>query len=82
MSVQVKFIHDREEDDGRYEDSEGREYRYVIREDGALAIYEKTGRYLEKDRDPYVVYGSAAWFRVSGDALSKKDRPPNRAYSV
>lgn len=78
MSVDVKFnasaLPDPEAT-GRYEDEEGREYRYEVLENGALAIFEKEGRVLLRDAEPIAVFGPAAWFSVTGDARSRRDAP-------
>lgn len=86
MSVQVKFIVDLAEGAeggaGRYEDGEGREYRYLVHDNGTLAIYEKEeGGVLLKDTEPIVVFGPAAWFSVTGDLRTEKDHPGRQVYS-
>ncbi|MEV8353189.1 hypothetical protein ACFVTT_34020 [Streptomyces niveus] len=79
MSVLVKFIGGTPEEDGRYEDGEGREYRYAPQENGALAIYEKeTGESIPPEEQPIAIYGPAAWFSVSGDKLTRSDRRAGR----
>lgn len=77
MSVEIKFIG--ADDPFRYEDGEGSEYRYVVNENGTLSIFEKEmgGRIGRKD-DPIAVYGSAAWFSVTGDPRTTKDNPPSQ----
>jgi hypothetical protein len=61
---------------GRYEDGEGREYRYEVLDSGALAVFEKEeGSKLFYDTTPIAVYGPAAWFSVTGDARSRQDAP-------
>ncbi|WP_171110592.1 MULTISPECIES: hypothetical protein [unclassified Streptomyces] len=79
MSVNVKFNGDRADEDGRYEDGEGREYRYSVADNGTLLIWEKeTGGHIDRKAEPIVTFGPAAWFSVTGDAKSTKDNPPAR----
>lgn len=77
MSVDVKFnasaVDEHEALKGRYEDGEGREYRYQLLNSGALAIFEKEGGYLLSDAEPIAVFGPAAWFSVTGDARTGRD---------
>jgi hypothetical protein len=78
MSVDVKFNANAvipDEADGRYEDDEGREYRYQVLDSGALAVFELEGRVLVRDAEPIMVFGPSAWFSVTGDARSKRDSP-------
>jgi hypothetical protein len=78
MSVDVKFNANAlvtEDTDGRYEDQEGREYRYQVLDSGALAIFEKERSVLTRDAEPIAVFGPAAWFSVTGDARSRRDSP-------
>ncbi|MYW48876.1 hypothetical protein [Streptomyces sp. SID161] len=75
----MKFNSDKTEEDGRFEDGEGREYRYSIGDNGALLIWEKeAGGHIAKKAEPFVIYGPAAWFSVVGDARSSHDDPPAR----
>ncbi|MFF2522438.1 hypothetical protein [Streptomyces liangshanensis] len=81
MSVEIKFIDKTRasEDPYRHEDGEGREYRYVVQDNGTLAIFEKEeSGYIQGNADPIAVYGAAAWFSVTGDPKTKKDSPPAR----
>jgi hypothetical protein len=74
MSVEIKFIG--ADDPFRYEDGEGREYRYVVNDNGTLSIFEKEdGGHITKKEAPVAVYGPAAWFSVSGDPWSTADAP-------
>lgn len=78
MSVHVKFNVDLEQGvadgAGRYEDGEGREYRYATQDNGTLAIFEKeTDGFLFGDSEPIVVFGPSAWFSVTGDPRTKAD---------
>jgi hypothetical protein len=77
MSVEVKFTASgvRSAPNGRYEDEEGREYRYQVLNNGALAIFAKEGGYLLRDAEPHIVYGPAAWFSVTGDPRTGRDAP-------
>jgi hypothetical protein len=79
MSVDVKFnasTFGADDPDGRYEDGEGREYRYEVLNNGALAIFEKEeGKKLFRDTEPIAVFGPSAWFSVTGDARSRRDAP-------
>ncbi|WP_327169556.1 hypothetical protein [Streptomyces subrutilus] len=80
MAIDISFIGDK--DDYTYEDGEGVEYRYVINDNGTLAIFEKEeGGHLAGNAEPVAVYGPAAWFSVRGNARSKKDTPPARIRS-
>ncbi len=80
MSVEIKFTGP--VDPYRYEDGEGREYRYVVNDNGTLSIFEKEqDGHIAADDEPIAVYGSAAWFSVTGDARTKKDRKPSRGAS-
>ncbi|MFD8970536.1 hypothetical protein ACFV0C_37040 [Streptomyces sp. NPDC059568] len=73
MSVEIKF-NSSSHGDVRYEDGEGREYRYLVKEGGTLAILEmEDDGVLTKDSEPIAVYGAAAWFSVTGDALRASD---------
>jgi hypothetical protein len=73
MSVDICFRRETLEP-GRYEDGEGREYRYTVDENGALSIFMKeAGGSLAKDEPPLVVYSPAAWFSVTGDPRTSKD---------
>lgn len=57
-----------------YEDDGSSEYRYVINDNGTLAIYEKEkGSTLGRADAPVAVYGAAAWFSVSGDPRTSAD---------
>ncbi|GGJ82014.1 hypothetical protein GCM10011583_11930 [Streptomyces camponoticapitis] len=77
MSVEIKFTN--REDDQRYEDGEGREYRYTAEGSGALSIYEKEdGETIGKEAVPIAVYGPTAWFSVTGDPVGRADRPVPR----
>lgn len=78
MSVDVKFTqvapNEAIENGGRYEDGEGREYRYVIGDSGVLLIFEKElDKRLTRDAEPIAVYGPHAWFSVTGDTRAKGD---------
>ncbi|MGW7498596.1 hypothetical protein ACWGKA_30500 [Streptomyces luteogriseus] len=80
MSVEIKFIGS--EDPFRYEDGEGREYRYVTNDNGTLSIFEKEmGGRIAKHEAPIAVYGPAAWFSVSGDPRTTADAPTPRVRS-
>ncbi|MGW0550555.1 hypothetical protein [Streptomyces altiplanensis] len=81
MSIQIRFISD-QHDDYTYEDGEGREYRYVVADNGSLVIFEKeVGGHITRDADPIAVYGPAAWFSVSGDLRKKTDTAPSRGFA-
>ncbi|MFG3085120.1 hypothetical protein [Streptomyces parvulus] len=72
MSVEIKPIG--AEEPFRYEDGEGREYRYAVNDNGTLSIFEKeTGGHIAAKADPIAVYGAAAWFSVTGDPRTTKD---------
>jgi hypothetical protein len=73
MSVDICFRSETLEP-GRYEDGEGREYRYTVNENGTLSIFMKeAGGTLTKDEPPLVVYSPAAWFSVTGDPRTSRD---------
>lgn len=78
MSVEIKFI-GTESEPFRYEDGEGREYRYVVNDNGTLSIFEKEdGGSIAKSAPPITTYGSAAWFSVTGDPRTSDDAPRPR----
>lgn len=80
MSVHIKFTNG---GDDRYEDGEGREYRYEVGTNGTIAIYAKPiDGFLAKDSMPIEVFGPTAWFSVSGDARTQADagRPGIRSF--
>ncbi|MFF1416563.1 hypothetical protein [Streptomyces sp. NPDC058280] len=81
MSVLITFKDGSRDEDLRYEDGEGREYRYVIGDNGTLSIFGKEmGGRLERNQQPDIVYGPAAWFSVSGDVRTRADEPRSKAY--
>ncbi|MFJ2183443.1 hypothetical protein ACIOJG_22760 [Streptomyces anulatus] len=77
MSVEIKFTGP--VDPCLYQDGEGNEYRYEVNANGTLSIFEKEhGGHIGSKEQPIAVYGPAAWFSVTGDARSTKDRAPSQ----
>ncbi|MFC8625620.1 hypothetical protein [Streptomyces anulatus] len=83
MSVKITFKDGHRDEELRYQDGDGREYRYVIGENGTLSIFGKEeGGRLVRNQQPDIVYGPAAWYSVEGDVRTKADEPVSRAYSA
>ncbi|MET7412511.1 hypothetical protein [Streptomyces rubiginosohelvolus] len=77
MSVEIKFTGP--VDPFHYQDGEGNEYRYEVNENGTLSIFEKErGGHIATKDQPIAVYGPAAWFSVTGDARTTKDKAPSQ----